>query len=128
MLCGAGLAWRGVLGKRKGSAGARHAARRGKKEKEGRRKKGKRERKKRKEEKRKRKERKKKRGKENRNRKRKGKEVRKRFRKLEKLLGKLGGRICGVFRFLGVSVTLGTTVMARRTGRRDHDVCGIPTW
>jgi hypothetical protein len=71
---------------------------------------------------------KKKRKKENRNRKRKGKEIGKRYRKLGKLLGKLGGRICGVFRFPGVSVIFGKAVMARRTGRRDRGVCGIPAW
>jgi hypothetical protein len=42
------------------------------------------------------------------------------------LLGKLGGRICGVFRFPGVRVIFGTAVMARRTGQRDRDVRGIP--
>jgi hypothetical protein len=31
-----------------------------------------------------------------------------------------------VFRFPGVSVIFGTAVMARRTGRRDRGVCGIP--
>jgi hypothetical protein len=42
------------------------------------------------------------------------------------LLGKLGGRFCGVFRFPGVGVIFGTVVMARRTGRRNRGVHGIP--
>jgi hypothetical protein len=42
------------------------------------------------------------------------------------LLGKIGRSICGVFRFSGVSVIFGTAVMARRTGRQDRDVRGIP--
>jgi hypothetical protein len=60
------------------------------------------------------------------NRKRKGKEIGKRFIKLGKLLGKLGGRICGVFRFPGVSVIFGTAVMVRRTGWRHRGMRGIP--
>jgi hypothetical protein len=32
----------------------------------------------------------------------------------------------GVFRFPGVGVIFGTVVMARRTGRRDRGVRGIP--
>jgi hypothetical protein len=42
------------------------------------------------------------------------------------LLEKLGGTYCGVFRFPGVGVIFGTAVMARRTGRRDRGVRGIP--
>jgi uncharacterized membrane protein YuzA (DUF378 family) len=42
------------------------------------------------------------------------------------LLGKLGGRICGVFHFPCVSVIFGTAAMARRTGWRDRGVHGIP--
>jgi hypothetical protein len=43
------------------------------------------------------------------------------------LLGKLGEGFCGVFRFPGVGVIFGTAVMARRTGRRDRGVRGIPS-
>jgi hypothetical protein len=42
------------------------------------------------------------------------------------MLGKLGGRFCGVFRFPGVGVIFGTAVMARRTVRQDRGVRGIP--
>jgi hypothetical protein len=34
--------------------------------------------------------------------------------------------LCGVLRFPGVGVIFGTAVMARRTGRRDRGVRGIP--
>jgi hypothetical protein len=44
------------------------------------------------------------------------------------LLGKLGGRIWRVFRFPDVSVIFGTTVTARRTGRRDRGGAGFPAW
>jgi hypothetical protein len=39
---------------------------------------------------------------------------------------KLGERFCGVYRFPGVGTIFGTAAMARRTGRRDHGVRGIP--
>jgi hypothetical protein len=42
------------------------------------------------------------------------------------MVRKLGGRFCGIFRFPGVGVIFGTAVMARRTGRRDRGVRGIP--
>jgi hypothetical protein len=43
------------------------------------------------------------------------------------MLGKIGGRFCGFFfRFPGVGVIFGAVVMARRTGRRDRGVRGIP--
>jgi hypothetical protein len=43
------------------------------------------------------------------------------------LLGKFGKGFCGVFPgFSGVGAFSGTTVMARRTGRRDRGVRGIP--
>jgi hypothetical protein len=38
--------------------------------------------------------------------------------------GKKG--FCGVFSFSGAIVIFGTAVMARRTGRRDRDMPGIP--
>jgi hypothetical protein len=64
-------------------------------------------------------------------RERKEKKKEKGFRKLKEILGNLGGRekgFVGVFRFLlGVGVIFGTTVMARRTGRRDRGVRGIPS-
>jgi hypothetical protein len=117
--------------RRRGGNGARRdwlkegEGRKGKKGKEGRKEKKSGKEKEGRKEKKKGKE-KKKRRKENRNRKRKGKEIGKRFRKLGKLLGKLGVRICGVFRFPGVSVIFGMAVMARRTGRRDRGVRRIP--
>jgi hypothetical protein len=43
------------------------------------------------------------------------------------MLGEIRGeRFCGVFRFPGISVIFRTAVMARRTGRRDRGVRGIP--
>jgi hypothetical protein len=43
------------------------------------------------------------------------------------LLGNLGERVfAGFSRFPGVGVIFGTAVMARRTGRRDRGVRGIP--
>jgi hypothetical protein len=42
------------------------------------------------------------------------------------LLGKLGRRVLRGFPISGVSVIFGTAVMARRTGRRDRGVRGIP--
>jgi hypothetical protein len=43
------------------------------------------------------------------------------------LLGRLGGKyFAGFSDFSGVGVIFGTTVMARRTGRRDRGVRGIP--
>jgi hypothetical protein len=42
------------------------------------------------------------------------------------LLGKNRGKgFCGILRFPGVGAIFGTTVMARRTGRRDRGVRGI---
>jgi hypothetical protein len=88
-------------------------------------------------------ERKKRKGKENRKKgkgregkKEKGKEKRKEkkkeegFSKLGEILGKLGGRgkrdFVGFSGFSGVSVIFETTVMARRTVRRDRGMPGIP--
>jgi hypothetical protein len=46
-----------------------------------------------------------------------------------KLLGKFGKGFAGFFPgFSGVGAFSGTTVMARRTGRRDRGVRGIPGW
>jgi hypothetical protein len=42
------------------------------------------------------------------------------------LLGKLGGRVLRGFPISDVGVIFGTTVMARRTGRWDRGVRGIP--
>jgi hypothetical protein len=43
------------------------------------------------------------------------------------LLGKFGKGFCRVFPgFSGVGAFSGTAVMARRTGRRDHGMRGIP--
>jgi hypothetical protein len=58
-----------------------------------------------------------------------GKRRRKGFRNLGEFLGKFGGRRKGILRGFpvsGVSVIFGTAVMARRTGRWDRGVSGIP--
>jgi hypothetical protein len=47
--------------------------------------------------------------------------------KLGEFLGKIRGRVfAGFSGFSGVGVIFGTAVMARRTGRQDHGVHGIP--
>jgi hypothetical protein len=60
-----------------------------------------------------------------------GKEIGKMGKSLGKLgeyLGKLGQRIFARFSgFSGVGVIFGTAMMARRTGRRDRGVRGIPS-
>jgi hypothetical protein len=42
------------------------------------------------------------------------------------LLGKLGEGFCRIFPISGIGAFSGTAVMARRTGRRDRGVRGIP--
>jgi hypothetical protein len=56
-----------------------------------------------------------------------GKKIEKGFRKLGEFLGILGEGVLQIFLgFSDTGVNSGTTVMARRTGRRDHGVRGIP--
>jgi hypothetical protein len=55
-----------------------------------------------------------------------GKRRRERFRNLGKLLGKLGGKVLRGFPISGRRRDFRTAVMARRTGRRDRGVRGIP--
>jgi hypothetical protein len=65
--------------------------------------------------------------KENKKRKNQGREIEKGFRKLGEFLEKLGEGVLRIF--LGSSdtgVNSGMAVMARRTGRRDRSVRGIP--
>jgi hypothetical protein len=64
---------------------------------------------------------------ENRKKENKGRKMEKGFRKLGEFLGKLGEGFLRIFLcFLDTGVNSGTAVMARRTGRRDRGVRGIP--
>jgi hypothetical protein len=77
-------------------------------------------------EKRKRKKRKKRNRKRKRNRKME-KEIGKCFREIRRISQEIRGRVfAGFSGFSGVGVIFGTAVMARRTGRRDRGVRGIP--
>jgi hypothetical protein len=55
-----------------------------------------------------------------------GKEIGEKSREFGNSLGKIREGFCGVFRFPGVGVIFGPAMMARRTGRRDRGVRGIP--
>jgi hypothetical protein len=60
-------------------------------------------------------------------RKNQGREIEKGFRKLGEFLEKIGEGVLGIFLgFSDTGVNSGTAVMARRTGRRDRGVRGIP--
>jgi hypothetical protein len=60
-------------------------------------------------------------------RKNQGREIEKGFRKLGEFLEKLGEGVLRIFLgFSDTGVNSGTAVMARRTGRRDSGVRGIP--
>jgi hypothetical protein len=59
-----------------------------------------------------------------------GKEIGKSFRKIRRISREIRGRVfvgfCGFSCFSGVGVIFGTAVLARRTGRRDRGMRGIP--
>jgi hypothetical protein len=62
------------------------------------------------------------------NRKRKIREEKKGFRKIGEFLGKLGeGFLQNFLGFSDTGVNLGTTMMARQTGRRDRGGAGFPS-
>jgi hypothetical protein len=99
--------------------------RREKKEREGKRKEEK-EKEKKKEEKKEKEEKKGKRKRKGKKIGKRGEEIGKKSREFGRLLGKLREGFAGVFHFPGVGVIFGTAVTARRTGRRDRGVRGIP--
>jgi hypothetical protein len=56
-----------------------------------------------------------------------GKEIGKNFRKIRRISREFRGRVfCGFSGFSGIGAIFGTAVIARRTGRRDRGVRGIP--
>jgi hypothetical protein len=56
-----------------------------------------------------------------------GKKIGKSFRKIRRISREIRGKVfAGFSSFSGVGVIFGTAVMARRTGRRDRGVRGIP--